>query len=1284
MRRVFAAGIIILFIGTFFVSGISLVYNPKLLNRGWLYVGGSGPGNYSAIQSAINSANTGDTIYVYNGVYQEQIHVTKSLFLKGQNNINTIVIGGFNVTADYTTIQNFNITGGYEWDPDGVGNDGSNKAGIYVYSSHNSFTKNNINNIEDNNGEGESHNGGFGVGIYLKNSNYDNITQNIFSEISGGSGGNPYGQGGEGAGINLDSSNVCNITQNIFSNIIGGTGGNGFPGAGDGGNAYGVTLKSSSQIKITSNIILHIKGGDPGPGDYVRAGNGYAIALYSSTSNTLYLNSVDNITGGSNSFTQGYGSSIYYQSSLNNLCYNNIFRQTAFTYTNENNRWNITKTAGTNIIGGSYLGGNYWSDYTGTDNNNDGLGDTPYPIYGSNNYDYYPLVSQRPIADAGGPYTGFYNEGIVFDASGSYAPNGDPLEYNWDFDNDGVWDTGWLSSATIRWYYDDEYTGEVKLQVRDTVNPPVEDITTVNYWRPYYFIHITDPHVTWYQGDVWEKDIELIQNMSPPPDFVLCTGDLVDFGEFPDGPFNYDSLLTPLHGTFNNFYIDKDQNIPIYFCPGNHDAMTVGDFYNYYDKIGPDYWKKTHKNCAIFSLNTGKNIWECGESIFLPEGDGINDIYSNELTDFANQLAMTNEEIKIVMIHHPYIGLLQPPNQEKISKNTRTSRDQKGHIIEANHILVGGGDEIDVRVHIQDNQWEIFADEYRVYIYDDEGNQRDFEPVTFWKNLNGNDCWLTVSSNNDPFWDTWDLGATYRIELWEQHNGLQDTLWMMTPGLPLDGVFWDGRSVFMSLCNNNHVKMVYSGHMHNINRIVTIGEDTEQITTKAIHGGGNYYRIVNISSIYPKGYNINGMTAFSSTINGEVKCKTNVHIYDELGNHNGFNSTGEIERQIPISTYSFWTVENQTENNNMTHTDFTLTKNNSKNYTIVIESISNTSMNASFFSSDIRGNWTEVIYSNVTMFNGSTATVNANQSMLNYSMMIIDPDRESRIVNPTIINENYPPVFTENLTGSTDINTGEKINYSITAFDPNSDDLYYWFDWGDGTNTSWLSPYHSNETCIVEHAWNKIGNYEIKVKTKDDYNLMGNSSVPLIVQVFGNVKIKDLQSKWNFVSLPFNQSVSKTNLLIKYNGSEYSWQEAVNESIILGFIYAWNRGTQNYELTDTLDPGRGYWVYTYQDCELWAKDVSGLTLDPLITNLLPTWNIIGIPHNEPVEKQNLTILYNGTLYTWQEAVANTIILGFIYGWDETGQNYQLIDVLQPGRSYWMYAYYDSTLLWPTI
>jgi hypothetical protein len=60
------------------------------------------------------------------------------------------------------------------------------------------------------------------------------------------------------------------------------------------------------------------------------------------------------------------------------------------------NYWNTTLTGGTNIVGGSNIGGNYYGDYTGIDGGSDDIGDTPYSINDSDNsvvnYDYLPLV----------------------------------------------------------------------------------------------------------------------------------------------------------------------------------------------------------------------------------------------------------------------------------------------------------------------------------------------------------------------------------------------------------------------------------------------------------------------------------------------------------------------------------------------------------------------------------------------------------------------------------------------------------------------------------------------------------------------------------------------------------------------------------------------------------------------------------------------------------------------------------------------------------------------------
>jgi PKD repeat protein len=74
-----------------------------------------------------------------------------------------------------------------------------------------------------------------------------------------------------------------------------------------------------------------------------------------------------------------------------------------------------------------------------------------------------------PVADVNGPYSGFEGSSITFDASGSYDLDGDVLNYRWDMDGNGTWDTGWLLSPTIIRTWGDDYSGTVIVEVTDGV-----------------------------------------------------------------------------------------------------------------------------------------------------------------------------------------------------------------------------------------------------------------------------------------------------------------------------------------------------------------------------------------------------------------------------------------------------------------------------------------------------------------------------------------------------------------------------------------------------------------------------------------------------------------------------------------------------------------------------------------------------------------------------------------------------------------------------------------------
>jgi parallel beta-helix repeat protein len=97
-------GIILLFVGTCIIPAIAQnTGKPLPTSRGdWLYVGGSGLGNYTRIQDAIDNTTDGDTVYVFPGIYNERIRINNSIHLQGADPLTTI-IDGQNTSNDILT-----------------------------------------------------------------------------------------------------------------------------------------------------------------------------------------------------------------------------------------------------------------------------------------------------------------------------------------------------------------------------------------------------------------------------------------------------------------------------------------------------------------------------------------------------------------------------------------------------------------------------------------------------------------------------------------------------------------------------------------------------------------------------------------------------------------------------------------------------------------------------------------------------------------------------------------------------------------------------------------------------------------------------------------------------------------------------------------------------------------------------------------------------------------------------------------------------------------------------
>jgi len=73
--------------------------------------------------------------------------------------------------------------------------------------------------------------------------------------------------------------------------------------------------------------------------------------------------------------------------------------------------------------------------------------------------------------------------------------------------------------------------------------------------------------------------------------------------------------------------------------------------------------------------------------------------------------------------------------------------------------------------------------------------------------------------------------------------------------------------------------------------------------------------------------------------------------------------------------------------------------------------------------------------------------------------------------------------------GPTQAKVGEEHTYTTSTTDPDGDQVYYLFDWGDGEFSGWVGPFNSGATGQASHIWDQQGTYEIKVKAKDTHGV---------------------------------------------------------------------------------------------------------------------------------------------------------------------------------------------------
>jgi len=365
------------------------------------------PQDYPTIQQAISAASAGDTIRVNRrsgesqSVYYERLTVDKQLVLVGESRETVIIDGSaggtvVRVRADYVQIRNLTIRNAGQYS--GVRSNGyfyttvanntvsGNKYGIAMLNSDSHTVVYNLlfnnsasgislsesvgNNVSDN----EVSESAYGMKLSLANITFvvgNTVTDNSYGiYIAGSSNDTVHGntlRRNSVNGIFSYTSHDIIISDNEVSE-----------------SAYGIELHTSHAITVSrNNATAHsyaVYLAYSAPSNIVEnntiSTNDWGVTLYNSSGNTIRGNMLSDNTFGIDPEAESNNNLIYHNNFIDNI-------EQAVWNPDCLNTWDD----------GYPSGGNYWSDYTGTDTNGDGIGDTAYSIDPMNK-DRYPLMAE--------------------------------------------------------------------------------------------------------------------------------------------------------------------------------------------------------------------------------------------------------------------------------------------------------------------------------------------------------------------------------------------------------------------------------------------------------------------------------------------------------------------------------------------------------------------------------------------------------------------------------------------------------------------------------------------------------------------------------------------------------------------------------------------------------------------------------------------------------------------------------------------------------------------------
>lgn len=388
--------------------------------------------HFDVIQDGIDAVPEGGTVYVYNGTYYENVIVNKTIDLIGEDRNNTIIENTINIEAITVSANNVKISNFL------VNNTDQNDVGVQFFQSDWGI----IQNITIVHCTGHP-------GIIVKQSDNISVFNNVVTRCGNGlsivSSDHTFVKknhffSNDYYGIYSSDSIFTNISNNVIIHnspgiyLYNGCQNNTIHGNTINENSHGILLETVNDNSILNNNISFNEGkgilldsycyNNTISENYIDANNQTGIVLKTSSNNNLISkntisNNIDgiNIESSSNNTIENNtiqlndddGIKVWYDSDLNIISNNTIknnseyglnlmFSDELLVYHNNIIDNNPNAQGGIESYDNGYpSGGNYWSDYNGTDDDGDGIGEIPYEIMipGGSVNDSYPFIEEN-------------------------------------------------------------------------------------------------------------------------------------------------------------------------------------------------------------------------------------------------------------------------------------------------------------------------------------------------------------------------------------------------------------------------------------------------------------------------------------------------------------------------------------------------------------------------------------------------------------------------------------------------------------------------------------------------------------------------------------------------------------------------------------------------------------------------------------------------------------------------------------------------------------------------